>query len=167
MFRDFFSPPITLTGFDFPVVNERSVRASSGLLLLFGLYGWFELYYTGNPATLWLFAGVVLVELAIRLVLGVRWAPVLLIGSFLVRKQSPEWTALRPRETAWIAGLIYVAVTYFAIAWLPSWVPGWPTWALLASSGIYLAMLFFDSAVGFCLGSWLHSRFSKASRKVT
>ena len=157
MFRDLLSPPVTLAGHDFPVVNERSVRASAGLLLIFGLFGWFQLLYTGDQGLIRTFALTFVFELAVRIVLGVRWAPVLLIGSFLVRKQSAEWSELRPKETAWIIGLFYAAIACYAIAW----VPGLPSWAMLATCGVCLLLLFFESAIGFCLGCWIHSRFSK------
>ena len=157
MFRDLLSPPITLAGHNFPVVNERSVRASAGLMLLLGVFGWFELLYTGSQSTLRLFAIVFIFELAIRILLGVRWAPVLMIGAFLVRKQSAEWSELRPKETAWIIGMLYASVACFAVAW----VPGLPSWAMLATCGVCLLLLFFESAIGFCLGCWLHTRFSK------
>ena len=162
MFREILSPPITLAGHDFAVVNERSVRASAGLMLLFGLYGWFELYFTGDQSTLRTFAILFIFELAIRIALGVRWAPLLLLGAFLVRKQSAEWSELRPKETAWMIGLVYASAACFAVGW----IPGWPNWAMLASCGVCLALLFFESAIGFCLGCWLHSRFAKTPPKL-
>lgn len=162
MFRDILSPPVTLAGQNFAVVNQRSLRASSGLLLLLGLSGWFEFFFTGNQATLRVFAIVFIVEHALRLILGWRWSPLLLIAGVLVRKQSAEWAELRPKETAWIAEILYTALAFFAVGWIPTW----PTWATLVATGVLLAVLLFESVLGFCLGCWLHARFSKTPSRL-
>ena len=155
--RNLLSPPITLSGFDFPVVNERAVRASAGLLLLFGITSWFQLLYTGDISLMRAFSLIFTAELGIRVLLGVRWAPFMIAGSLLTRKQSAEWTELRPKETAWVIGMLYSSIVCFGLAW----IPGLTLAALLAACGVCLVLLFFESAIGFCLGCWIHSRFTK------
>jgi hypothetical protein len=95
-------------------------------------------------------------EMFLRLFLGQRFTPTLIIGSFLVRNQRPEWVDAKPKQTAWYIGLTMVIIACFMMGWL-----GLRDELVLALCGLCLTFLFAEAAVGFCAGCWLHMRFSK------
>ena len=80
-------------GFDSgePMVNERSVRASAGLLFL--------------------------LEMGIRLGLDHRFSPSMILGALATRSQRPEWVSLEPKKWAWGLGFALALSTCLAVGW--------------------------------------------------
>ena len=141
---------------DFPVFNERSVRGAAGLFFVLGFAGWLLALTQGNYSLLRLFGASFMIDMFLRLFLGQRFAPSLLISDFLVRKQRPEWVDAKPKQTAWGIGFGMVLLACFMMGWL-----GVRGEVILAWCGICLSFLFAEAAFGFCAGCWLHQKFSK------
>jgi hypothetical protein len=142
--------------YDFPVFNERAIRASAGMLFVLGFFGWTVALTTSDFSLLRFFGVVFMFEMFLRLFLGQRFTPTLIIGSFLVRNQRPEWVDAKPKQTAWYIGLTMVIIACFMMGWL-----GLRDELVLALCGLCLTFLFAEAAVGFCAGCWLHMKFSK------
>ena len=60
-----------------PVLNERAVRASAGLLLLAGLVAFMNAWLVGNFALTRVFVVVFLVDFSIRIWVNPRFSPTL------------------------------------------------------------------------------------------
>ena len=146
---------------DFPVFNERAVRGSAGLLFVFGFTGIFIAATTSDFSVLRGFGVTVMFEMFIRLFFGQRFAPLLLVSEFLVRRQRPEWVDAKPKQTAWGIAFGMVLIACFMMGWL-----GIRNEAVLMWCGICLAFLFAEAAFGFCAGCWLHQRFSKTPPRL-
>lgn len=147
--------------YDFTVFNERAVRGAAGLLFVFGLTGIFVALGSGDFSVLRGFGVTVMFEMFIRLFFGQRFAPVLALSEFLVRKQRPEWVDAKPKQTAWGIAFGMVLVACFMMGWL-----GIRNEIVLAWCGICLAFLFAEAAFGFCAGCWLHQRFAKTPPRL-
>ncbi len=87
-------------GLDIPVVNERAVRASAGLLFLAGFTAWLIGVITGDVQPMRAFGILFAVEMYVRLLVGTRFTPTLIIGILLTRAQRPEWVEARSKRFA-------------------------------------------------------------------
>lgn len=138
-----------------PVFNERAIRASAGLLFVFGFTGWMTAFLTSDFSLLRAFGAYFMLEMFLRLFVGARFTPTLIIADFLVRKQRPEWVDAAPKQTAWYLGFALVLVACFMMGWL-----GFRNEIVLGLCALCLTFLFAEAAVGFCVGCWLHMRFA-------
>lgn len=139
-----------------PVFNERAIRASAGLLFVFGFFGWTLAFFTGDFSLLRAFGAYFMLEMFIRLFVSTRFTPTLFVADFLVRKQRPEWVDTEPKRTAWYLGFTMVLTACFMMGWLQI-----QNGYALALCALCLTFLFAEAAVGFCVGCWLHMRFAK------
>ena len=152
---------VLIPEYDFPVFNERAVRASAGLLFVLGFFGWTYALTTNDFSFLRMFGVVFMFEMFIRLFFGQRFAPVLLLGDLLVRNQRPEWVDAKPKQTAWSIGFGMVLLACFMMGWL-----GLRDELVLTLCAVCLTFLFAEAAVGFCAGCWLHMKFSKEKPRL-
>ena len=143
-------------GLDIPVINERALRASAGLLFLAGFSAWLYAFITGQVRPMQLFGIVFAVEMYARLFLGTRFTPTLLLGTLITRPQRPEWVDARSKRFAWTLGFVMAMTGCLALGWL-----GLPAVIALTICGICLALLYVEAAFGYCLGCELARRFSR------
>lgn len=147
---------VLTTEHDHPVFNERAVRASAGLLFVFGFAGWMTAALTSDFSLLRAFGAFFMLEMFVRLFFGQRFTPTLVIADFLVRNQRPEWVDAKPKQTAWGIGFGMVLLACFMMGWLQLQGP-----LVLALCAVCMVFLFAEAAFGFCAGCWLHKRFAK------
>ncbi|MEV1128710.1 DUF4395 domain-containing protein [Agromyces sp. NPDC049794] len=143
-------------GIDIPVVNERAVRASAGLLFLFGIIAVMTGALTGDLQLLRAFGMTFLLDMSMRLFVGTRYTPSLIIGSLIVRRQRPEWVGAQQKKLAWVIGLVLAFVSCTAMGFL-----GVSAEIQLAMCSVCLGLLFIESAFGICVGCELQRRFSR------
>ena len=92
------------------VMNERAVRAAAGLLFFAALVSFMNAWLVGNFQPTRVFVVCFLIEFGIRLLVNPRFAPVMILGEWMVRNQVPEWTGAPQKRFAWGIGLV-LAVT--------------------------------------------------------
>lgn len=143
-------------GIDVPVVNERAVRASAGLLFLFGIIAVMTAALTGDLQLLRAFGIVFLSDMALRLFVGTRYTPSLIVASLIVRRQRPEWVGAQQKKLAWAIGLGLGFVSCAAMGFLGASVE-----IQVALCSICLSLLFIESAFGICVGCELQRLFSR------
>lgn len=134
-------------GYNIPVLNEREVRASAGILFLFLLISIFLILSNGNFAPIKYFIIIFLADFIVRVFVNPRFSPTLIIGRMIVRNQNPEYVGAQQKKFAWIIGLVLAAIMFvlFIIINAYSIIT-----ALICL--ICLVFLFFESAFGICLG---------------
>lgn len=142
-------------GIDVPVVNERAVRASAGILFLGGFAAWMWGVVTGDLQPMRLFGMVFAVEMMLRLFVGTAYTPTLLLGTFATRSQRPEWVEARSKSLAWSLGFGMSMVGCLSLGWL-----GLPGVIAQTICGICIGLLYLETAFGFCLGCVAAQRFS-------
>lgn len=143
-------------GIDVPVVNERAVRASAGLLFLLGFTAWMIGVITGELQPMRAFGILFAVEMYLRLLVGTRVTPTLIIGTLLTRSQRPEWVEARSKRFAWGLGFGMAMAGCLALGWL-----GLPAVIAQTVCGLCLALLYAEAAFGYCLGCELARRFAR------
>lgn len=136
-----------LPGFSIPVLNERAVRAGAGILFLFAMVAFMNAWLLGNFQPTRVFVVAFLIDFSLRIFVNPRYAPSLIIGQWLVRKQQPEWTGAPQKRFAWAIGFV-LAVSMFWLVVMQRVVG--PVNILVCA--LCLCLLFFETAFGICLG---------------
>ena len=83
-------------GIDIPVVNERAVRASAGILFLLGFSAWLSGVITGDLQYMRGFGILFAAEMFLRLFVGTRFTPTLLIGTLITNDRQRHIQQLLP-----------------------------------------------------------------------
>lgn len=136
-----------LDGYPVPVLNERAVRAGAGILFLFAMVAFMNAWLLGNFEPTRVFVFAFLMDFTLRIFINPRYAPSLILGQWLVRKQQPEWTGAPQKRFAWVIGFVLASVMFWLV--VVQQVVG-PINILVC--GVCLTLLFFETAFGICLG---------------
>lgn len=147
-------------GIDVPVVDERVMRAGAGILFALGFAAYLTALLTGFLAPLRGFGMLFAIDLFVRVFIGSRFAPSLVLGKLAVQGQRPEWVGASQKTFAWSLGLGMSLLACFAMGWL-----GW-TVVALALCGVCLALLFLESAFGICVGCALQRRIGRSPPRL-
>lgn len=141
-----------LPQFQVPVLNERAVRAAAGLLFVLAMVAFMNAWLTGNFQPTRVFVVAFLVDFTLRLLVDPRYAPSLIIGQWIVRRQQPEWVGAPQKRFAWAIGFALAAVMLYLVV-IQRVVGPLNLFVCLAC----LTLLFFESAFGICLGCKLYN----------
>jgi hypothetical protein len=142
-------------GYDVPVVNERAVRAAAGLLFFPAVVSFMNAMLLGNFQPTRLFVLLFVTDMALRM-LQPRWSPSMIVGSWIVRHQTPEWTGAAQKRFAWGLGLLLGLVMVYLMVFNSIIGP-----INMLICGSCLLLMFFETAFGICLGCKLHNVFVK------
>jgi len=142
---------------NFPVVNERAVRATAGIVMALAATAIAIAYFDKNYTPVRVISVVVAADYALRQVAGLTpLSPIGTLGSSLVRNQVPEWVGATQKRFAW--ALAFGMALLIAIL-TNAGVHGWGVQLIgLALIGL----LWLESVVGFCVGCFIYSRLIKA-----
>ena len=140
--------------FDFKVINERDARASAGIMFLFGMLSIFAIFTLKTLLWIELFSLTFIFEFFIRIVINPKYAPYMLLGSLFVANQEPEWVEAKPKQFAWLLGLIFgIVMTYYIAFDILS-----PFRLIICL--VCMILLFLESSFGICLGCILYSKLN-------
>ena len=134
-------------GLPVPVLNEREIRASAGILFLAIFLSLMFILFRGNFIPIKVVIPAFLADLLVRMVISPRYAPTLVLGRLIVAGQTPEYVAAAPKRLAWAIGLTLSTLMFVLMVVMNTYGP---------ISGITcfvcLIFLFFEAAFGICLG---------------
>ena len=143
-------------GYAIPVIDERVVRAAAGILFLLGGGSFATAFFTGSMQPLQPFGMFFMVDMLLRVTVGDRWSPTLMLGRLVVSGQRPEWVGASQKEFAWWLGFGLALVS-----WTTTGLYAAPHWLSLTLCGVCLTLLFLETAFGICVGCALQARFGK------
>lgn len=134
-------------GYDIPVLNEREIRASSGMLFVFAFLSLIRIICVKDFLFAKYFITYFFIEFCIRIFLSPRFAPSLIIGRWIVNGQRPEYVGAPQKKYAWNIGFILSGIMFLLMVVMntASIITG-----LICL--ICLIFLFFESVFGICLG---------------
>ena len=143
-------------GYNIPVLNEREIRASAGILFLATFLSLMFILFKNNFLPIKYVITFFLTDFIIRVFVNPKYSPSLIIGRLIVRSQVPEYVGAQQKKFAWIIGVALSAAMFILMVVVNSYSP---------ISGIIclicLVFLFFESAFGICLGCKFYSIFYK------
>lgn len=139
---------------DYPVrvINEREARAGAGILFFAGLIAFQNAFTTGDFTMTRMVILAFAVDFFIRVLINPRYAPSLVLGRFMVRKQTPEYVGAPQKRFAWGLGL---AIAVFMMVWTFGLNQAGPVALLGCVTCIIL--LFFETAFGICVGCKIYN----------
>lgn len=155
MTDQFFSFGRRLPEYEVPVLNERAVRAAAGILFFFAMVSFMNAWLLGNFAPTRVFVVAFLIDFTIRLFVNPQYAPSMVIGQWLVRRQQPEWTGAPQKRFAWAIGFALALTMLYLVV-----IKGVVGPINLIVCGLCLFLLLFESAFGICIGCWIYNRFN-------
>lgn len=145
----------TVTGYSVPVLNEREIRASAGILYFFMFVAWMLVIFKENFFMIKFVNTSFLIDFILRLI-NPRYSPSLIIGRLIVSNQTPEYVGAAPKKFAWTIGLVLASTIFVLLVVLNSTsiITG-----LICQ--ICLIFLFFEAVFGICLGCKFYPLFHK------
>jgi len=143
-------------GYNIPVLNEREIRASAGIMFLTISIALVMIIVNGDFLLIKYVVTIFLTDFIIRVLINPRFSPSLIIGRLIVRNQSPEYVGAQQKKFAWIIGLILSAIMFIFLVLVNSYSPITGIGCLLC-----LVFLFFETAFGICLGCKVYSLLYK------
>ncbi len=143
-------------GYNIPVLNEREIRASAGILFLATFISLMLIVFKNNFLPIKYVITFFLTDFIIRVFINPKFSPTLIIGRLIVRNQSPEYVGARQKKFAWIIGIALSATMFILMVVVNSYSPVTGIICLVC-----LVFLFFESAFGICLGCKFYSIFYK------
>ena len=143
-------------GYKIPVLNEREIRASAGILFLFISLAVMFVEFKGDFLLLKYFVIIFLTDFTIRVLVNPKYSPSLIIGRLIVGNQVPEYVGAPQKKFAWTIGLILSAIMFVLLVVVNSQSP---ITGLICV--ICVVFLFFESAFGICLGCKFYPLFFK------
>ena len=143
-------------GYNIPVLNEREIRASAGILFLFMLISLMMILFKGNFLMIKYMIIVFLSDLLIRVFVNPRFSPTLILGRLIVSRQVPEYVGAAQKKVAWKIGIILATLMFVLLVVVNSYsiITG-------LTCLVCLIFLFFESVFGICLGCLVYRWYYK------
>lgn len=147
-------------GYSIPVLNEREIRASAGILFLFMLISLLLILFKGDFLMIKYVIIIFLSDLLIRVFVNPKFSPTLIIGRLIVGRQVPEYVGAPQKRFAWKIGIALASLMFILLVVINSF-------SIITGIGclICLTFLFFESAFGICLGCLVYPLFYKKEAK--
>ncbi len=146
----------TVEGYSIPVLNEREIRAASGLLFLMMFISILVVILTENFLLLKYAVTIFLTDISIRVLINPRFSPFLILGRWIVRNQVPEYVGAQQKKFAWFVGLALAVIMFILQVVVNSYSPITGLICLIC-----LIFLFFETSFGICLGCKFYSLIYK------
>jgi Domain of unknown function (DUF4395) len=145
-----------VAGYSIPVLNEREIRASAGILFVFMLISLMMIIFKGNFLMIKYMIIVFLIDMIIRVFVSPKYSPTLIIGRLIVSNQNPEYVGAAQKKFAWMIGIALATMMFFLMVVLNSYsvITG-------LTCLVCLTFLFFESAFGICIGCVFYKLFYK------
>jgi len=143
-------------GYNIPVLNEREIRASAGILFLATFISLMLIIFKNNFLPIKYVITLFFTDFIIRVFVNPKFSPALIMGRLIVRNQVPEYVGAQQKKFAWIIGVALSGTMFIFMVVLNSYSPITGIVCLIC-----LIFLFFESAFGICLGCKFYSIFYK------
>ena len=146
----------TVKGYDIPVLNEREIRASAGILFVVMLISLMFIVFKQDFLLIKYVITIFLTDFIIRVFVNPKFSPSLIIGRMIVNRQTPEYVGAAQKKFAWIIGLVLASIMFIFFNIVNAYSPITGIICLIC-----LIFLFFESAFGICLGCKFYPLFFK------
>lgn len=146
----------TVEGYGIPVLNEREIRASAGILFLATFLSLMFIVFKGNFIPIKYVITLFMVDFIVRVFVSPKYSPTLIIGRWIVSRQNPEYVGAAQKKFAWVIGVALSSIMFVLMVLLNSYSIITGIICLIC-----LIFLFFESAFGICLGCLFYGWFKK------
>src|SRR5450432_373996 len=112
-----------IEGYDIPVLNEREIRASAGILFLATFISLMLILFKNNFLPIKYVVTMFLTDFIIRVFVNPAFSPSLIVGRLIVRNQVPEYVGARQKKFAWIIGVVLSGIMFILMVVVNSYSP--------------------------------------------
>lgn len=137
----------------YPVVNDRVIRATAGLMLMFGLIAFFQAYYTKNFDLLRIIVITFFLDFLLKTFKGPQKSIYGYFGKKFVSNQKPEFVGAIQKRFAWGLGL-FVSIIMMILLFILNL----ETNLTLAVCALCLSLMWLESAMGICVGCYIYNK---------
>ena len=135
---------------NFKILDERSMRASAGIMFLFGLVASINGFMLQNFEIIPYLAGFLVLNFVIGIFINPKFTPTVLIARLFIRNQSPLPIGAIQKKFAWSLGLaLSTSILILSILTLKDASYFEPVCLLCI---ICLILLYLETAFGICVG---------------
>ncbi|MCK5279663.1 MAG: DUF4395 domain-containing protein [Cyclobacteriaceae bacterium] len=156
-----------IDGKKYKVLDERRVRASSGIMFLLGMIAFINGFILNKYAIIPYVSGFIMMSFLIAVFINPKFSPSIFIGYLFVRKQSSLPIGAVQKKFAWSLGLgLSATIFVLSIMLLEDTSLFEPVCFLCI---ICLILLFLETAFGICVGCklyWLAIRMKLLRKPV-
>lgn len=151
----------TVEGYNVPVLNEREIRASAGILFLFVFIALMQIIFKQNFLMIKYVIVFFLIDFGIRIFASPKFSPSLVIGRMIVSKKTPEYVGAAQKKFAWKIGFVLGLIMLIGMVVLN-------TYSIITGliCLICLVFLYFESVFGICLGCLFYPLFYKEKQQL-
>ena len=143
-----------IEGRNFKVLDERRMRASAGIMFLFGLIASINGFILQRFAVIPYIAGFLVLNFVIGIFINPKFSPTVIIAYLFVSKQSPLPIGAIQKKFAWSLGLVLsTAIFVLSVLTLKDASYFEPVCMLCI---ICLVLLYLETAFGICVGCKLY-----------
>ena len=145
------------------VLNERAVRAGAGIVFFFAIVSFMNAWLVGNFQPTRIIVVCFLLDFSLRIFVNPRFAPSLILGQWVVRKQQPEYVGAVQKRFAWTIGFALALALAMLYLLVLNQVIGPINMVVCATC---LVLLFFETAFGICIGCKLYNLFNREKAQL-
>ncbi len=161
MTTNFLSFGETLDGYAIPVLNERAIRASAGILFVAALVSFMNAWLVGNFQPTRIFVLMFLADFTIRIFVNPKYAPSFILGQWFVRKQQPDYVGAPQKRFAWSIGFVLALIMSYLVV-----IKGVVGPLNILVCGSCLVLMFLETSFGICLGCKVYNLFHKEQAQL-
>jgi hypothetical protein len=143
-------------GYNIPVLNEREIRASAGILFLIMLISLMFVLFKQDFLMLKYVIIIFFIDFIIRVFVNPKFSPSLILGRLIVGNQVPEYVGAAQKKFSWMIGIILATIMFFHMVIVNAFSPITGITCLFC-----LIFLFFESAFGICIGCKIYKLYHK------
>ena len=110
-------------GYNIPVLNEREIRASAGMLFLVMFISLMLILFKSNFLLIKYVIVFFLTDFIIRVFVNPRFSPSLIIARLIVRNQVPEYVGAQQKRFAWMIGVVLAALMFIFLVVVNAFSP--------------------------------------------
>ncbi|MBD3328234.1 DUF4395 family protein [Candidatus Peregrinibacteria bacterium] len=136
----------------YPVVNERSIRATAGIMFAIGFFTFATILYTRDYTLMYIIVPLFWLDFFLKAVFDPKYSIFGFFGRLFVRGQKPEYVGAIQKRFAWSLGLA-MATTMMIIA-IGFGIRGVAPFAICMTCLLFMWM---ESALGICVGCKIYS----------
>ena len=140
----------------YPVVNERAIRATAGIMFLLGFFTFATIFYTKDYSLMYVVVPAFWLDFLLKSVWGPQYSFFGHIGRKIVSNQKPEYVGAIQKRFAWSLGLI-MASSMIVIAMIFQ-IKGLLPFSICLTC---LTFMWMESSLGICVGCKIYNYLLK------
>ncbi|MDH5532985.1 MAG: DUF4395 domain-containing protein [Candidatus Pacebacteria bacterium] len=152
-------PDLKINGKDapYPVVNDRAVRATAGIMLFIGVFTFFYTFSTWDFTMLKFVLPTFFLDFLLKVSRGPKYSIYGFLSRPLISNQKPEYCGAIQKRFAWSIGLSVSSIMILLI-----FVLKMETIVPLLICALCLFMMWLESTMGICVGCYIYNGLIKA-----